>query len=248
MSEIKLMVFDMAGTTVRDDNEVATCIYNAAVKSGLEPEQSRIQELQGLPKKEVFEILWKEKIGEDHPEFKVAVANTYRLFQAILENHYRLNPVEPAEGAVDIFKWLRAQGIKIALTTGFYRKVANIILGKLGWDEGLDENHVGDELSFIDLSLTPDETGKGRPHPDMILKAMELLNIDDPKYVVKIGDTPSDLKAGKAAKCLLSLAVTNGSHSREQLMQYDNDGLLDNLAQLREFLPAKLKEKEKVKA
>lgn len=247
MSEIKLMVFDMAGTTVNDDNEVATCIYNAAVKSGLEPEQSRIQELQGLPKREVFEILWKEKIGDDHPEYKVAVANTYRLFQAILENHYRLNPVEPAEGAVDIFKWLRAQGIKIALTTGFYRKVANIILGKLGWDEGLDENHVGDELSFIDLSLTPDETGKGRPHPDMIFKAMKILDIKDAKHVVKVGDAPSDLKAGKAAGCLLTLGVTNGSHTREQLMKYDNDGLLENLDELRELLPAKLAEEDEVK-
>jgi len=248
MSEIKLMVFDMAGTTVNDDNEVATCIYNAAIKTGLEPEQSRIQALQGLPKKKVFEILWKEKLGADHTDLPAAVANSYRLFQAILENHYRLNPVEPAEGAVDIFKWLRAQGIKIALTTGFYRKVADIILHKLTWDQGLDENHLGDELSFIDLSLTPDETERGRPHPDMILKAMQMLDIDDPLQVVKVGDTPSDLQAGKAAGCLLTLGVTNGSHSREQLLPHDNDGLLDNLAQLREFLPARLEELNGVKA
>lgn len=247
MDKIKLVVFDMAGTTVKDEREVETCFYNAAKKSGLKTTRERIRELQGYPKKEVIRTLWKEAAGEDNPDLDQAVETTNHLFQAIIENHYRLNPVKPAEGAVDTFKWLRAEGVKIALTTGFYRKVADIILNRLGWDEGLDENYVGDETSLIDLSLTPDEVGAGRPNPDMIFKSMDILGIDDPKNVVKIGDTPADLQAGKAAKCRFTFGVTNGTHSREQLMQYDNDGLLENLEQLRELLPALLNE-EKVKS
>jgi len=244
MDKIKLVVFDMAGTTVRDEKEVETCFYNAAKKSGLKASRERIRELEGYPKKEVIRSLWEELGGKDHPDLDQAVATTNHLFRAILENHFRLNPVEPAEGAVDTFKWLRAEGVKIALTAGFYRKVADIILNRLGWDEGLDENYVGAETSLIDLSLTPDEVGDGRPSPDMIFKAMDILGVDNPKHVVKVGDTPADLLAGKAAKCRFTFGVTNGSHTREQLMQYDNDGLIDNLEQLRKILPALLNEEE----
>ncbi|MFM7400801.1 MAG: phosphatase, partial [Bacteroidota bacterium] len=58
------------------------------------------------------------------------------------------------------------------------------------------------------------------------------------KNVVKIGDTPVDLLEGKNADCLFSLAVTNGTHSFEQLSVFENDGLLKSLRYLPEFLSA----------
>ena len=240
MDDIKLIVFDMAGTTVMDDKDIETCFYNAALKTGLKASRERIRELQGYPKEKIIRTLWEEAAGKDNPELDQAVANTNHLFEAIVENHFRLNDVKPAEGAVDTFKWLRAEGVKIALTSSLYRKVVNIILGKLGWLEGLDDRYVGDETSLIDLSLTTDEVEKGRPSPDMILRAMEILGIKDPKQVIKVGDTPPDLEAGRAAKCRLTVGVTNGSYSRAQLMEYDSDGLVNNLEQLRDFLPAQL--------
>ncbi len=229
MFPIELAVFDMAGTTVQDKKEVETCFYEAAVQTGLQASPRRITDMQGIPKLIVVETLWDEAIGKTHPDFKDKVAITYETFQRILENHYLKQPVLPTEGALETFVWLRAKGVKIALTTGFYRKVTNIILNRLGWDKELNDRYLGNGNSLIDLSLTPDETGNGRPHPDMILKAMTLLNISDSKKVVNIGDTPSDLQSGRAANCLLSLGITNGTHTREELLQYDNDGLLDSM-------------------
>jgi phosphoglycolate phosphatase-like HAD superfamily hydrolase len=55
---------------------------------------------------------------------------------------------------------------------------------------------------------------------------------------VKIGDTPVDLLEGRNADCLMSLAVTNGTHTFEQLSVFDNDGLLKSLRYLPEFLGA----------
>ena len=236
MNNIQLVVFDMAGTTVRDQREVENCFFQAAQLSGLQASRQRINDLQGIPKLEVVKILWDEAIGKEDEAYPKKVEDNYTLFKSILENHYKTHPVVPTEGALEAFDFLRKRNIKIALTTGFYRKVCNIILTKLGWDKGLDENYQGGAASIIDLSLTPDETGKGRPHPDMIFKAMKIFNITDPKQVVKIGDTPSDLKAGKVAQCLFSLGVTNGTHTREELLPYDNDGLLDSMQALPEFL------------
>lgn len=138
---------------------------------------------------------------------------------------------------------MKEQGIKIALTTGFYRAVTNIILKRLGWENGLDKDYKSNSVSaIIDLSLTPDETGKGRPHPDMIFHAMERFGITNSQQVIKIGDTPSDLRAGKRANCLMSLAVTNGTHSREALEKEPNDGLLESMEEFPAFIQAKLAE------
>lgn len=241
MQPIELVVFDMAGTTVRDQNEVETCFKAAAEQTNLPATAQRIKDMQGLPKLTVVEILWDEAIGTQHPEFKDKVVQTYQRFKEILENHYLLTEIHPTQGTLETFTWLRQLGIKIALTTGFYRKVTNIILSKLGWDKGLDGLYQNTGPAIIDLSLTPDETGKGRPFPDMIFKAMEMLNVQNPQRVINIGDTPSDLKAGKAANCLLSLAVCNGTHSREALQSFENDGLLDSMADLPQFMDKTLK-------
>lgn len=238
MHTIKLAVMDMAGTTVKDEKEVENCFYEAAVRSGLQASRQRINDMQGLPKLVVVQTLWDEAIGREHESFAQRVDTTYLLFQQILETHYLSHPVLPAEGALEAFAWLRARGIKIALTTGFYRKVCNIILHRLGWGAELDDNYMGTEQALIQLSLTPDETGKGRPHPDMILKAMAMLGINSPAQVLKIGDTPADLQSGRAAGCGLVLGVTNGTHSREALESYSNDGLLPSMAALPAFLEA----------
>lgn len=241
MFPIELVIFDMAGTTVEDKQDVENCFYDAAVRTGLDTTREKINAMHGMPKRFVIETLWAENIGNDHPAYEANVEKTFQLFRELLEERYRTQPVLPTEGALEIFAWLRSKGVKIALTTGFYREVTNIILNRLGWDTGLDEHYLGNGASVIDLSLTPTETGKGRPHPDMILKAMEILGVSDSKKVINIGDTPADLQSGKAANVLLSLGVCNGSHTREELLQHENDGLLDSMKEFPAFVEKALR-------
>ena len=241
MKPLQLVVFDMAGTTVQDDHVVESCFYEAAVTCELPVTKDQIKAMQGLPKLTVIQMLWKEHLSQTDPQYQVKVAQTYKTFRQVLEAYYENTPINPTAGTIATFEWLRSKGVQIALTTGFYRKVANIILKKLGWLDGLNDHYVGNAHSQIQLSLTPDETGKGRPHPDMIYKAMELLHIDDPKVVVKVGDTPADLEAGRRANVLYSLAVTNGTHSLEDLTPYPNDGLLSSLEELPLFLEDAIK-------
>lgn len=233
MNSVELVVFDMAGTTIKDNKEVESCFAEACLDTGLEVSADRIQALQGFAKMEVFKILWSEKMSEHESGFEDKINFSYNTFKEILEDHYEENEILPTEFCLETFEWLRKENIKIALTTGFYRKVANIILKKIGWLEGLNEDYLNDKnLSPVDLSLTPDEVSHGRPAPDMILKAMETFGISDPKKVIKIGDTPVDLASGINANCLMSLAVCNGTHSRTDLANFNNDGLLENLSEL----------------
>jgi phosphoglycolate phosphatase-like HAD superfamily hydrolase len=61
---------------------------------------------------------------------------------------------------------------------------------------------------------------------------MQLTGVKNPKAVVNIGDTPSDLLSGRAAGVALNLGVINGTHTREQLAEHPHDKLLGSLAEL----------------
>lgn len=234
MPKVQLVVFDMAGTTVKDENEVEECFFVAAEATGLRAERDRIISMMGWAKKRVFETLWQEQSGEK-ADSTAQVEASYSKFKEILEHHYLTQPVQPTEGCLEIFDWLKSQGIQIALNTGFYREVTNIILDRLNWNQGLNANYIGSKDSVIQASVTPSEiyAQQGRPAPYMIQKAMYELGIKDPQTVVAIGDTPSDLQAGFNAHCRLSLGVTNGTHTSKQLAAYSNHGLLSSLYDLK---------------
>ena len=237
-NNVQLIVFDMAGTTVQDHDEVLDCFEKGCRADGIHAERKRLNALMGVSKLEVFQLLWREQLGAVASEEAIQekAGHTFEVFRTILENHYRTAPVLPIDGVEEIFAWCRNRGIHVALNTGFYREVANIILQRLGWDKGLNEQYVGGPDSIIDLSMTSDEVPQGRPAPFMIQRAMQIFGITDPQRVIKIGDTPVDLQEGRRANCRLSLAVTNGTHSREELGAYDNDGLLNNLQELLAYI------------
>ena len=239
MPSIELVVFDMAGTTVTDHHEVERCFAEAAAETGLSVSDERILAMQGLSKRYVFETLWSEQLGNDKANLTEHVDVSYDAFRHILENHYRTHGATPTEGCLETFAWLRERGIAIALTTGFYRVVTDIILQKLGWLTGLDDQRMGTADSLIQLSIASDEVVHGRPHPDMIERAMQTLVVSDSKAVINLGDTPSDLLSGRAAGVGLNLGLTNGTHTRAQLEAYPHDQLLESLRELPALLTAR---------
>ena len=224
---IQLIVFDMAGTTVRDQDEVLHCFREACIATQINAPDTRLNALMGVSKLEVFTILWREQLPTaTDQEIAEKADNSYIIFKEILETYYRTQPVEPTEGTLSVFEWCRSNHIKIALNTGFYRAVADIILERLDWKIGVT----------IDDMIASDEVAAGRPQPDMIRALMARAGVSDSKNVVKIGDTPVDLLEGRQANCLLSLAVTNGTHTAEELFNLDYDALLSSLAALPDFL------------
>ena len=235
MKNFEMVVFDMAGTTVVDKNEVASCFLEAVNQTGLQATNDEINSMMGWSKLTVFKTLWNRQLtGASEKEIARQVDDSYAIFRETLEAHYLKSEIQPTPGSLEIFEYLRKKDIKIALTTGFYRKVTDIILDKLGWNEGLNKNYTGTGL--INASISSDQVKAGRPAPFMIFRAMELCNVNDVRQIIKIGDTPSDLREGKSAGCQLSLGVTNGTHPEEQLSQYENDGLFDSISHFHDFL------------
>lgn len=241
MSFPKLVVLDMAGTTVRDEHEVEACFAEAAAATGLHATPARILAAQGQAKRAVFEALWQEQLQQEGlgplpaAELAARVEHSYQVFREVLEAHYRRANVQPTAGCLDLFVFLKSQGVRIALTTGFYRTVTDLILQRLGWDLGLDARRRGNRDAIIDLSIASDEVPAGRPAPLMIQRAMQELAVTDPRQVWNVGDTPSDLESGRRAG-VRSLGVVNGTHTRAQLAACPNDGLLASLTELHQQL------------
>jgi phosphonatase-like hydrolase len=112
--------------------------------------------------------------------------------------------------------------MKIAIDTGFDRRIADTILNRFGWRE----------KGLIDVSVTSDEVANGRPYPDMIFRAMELTGVDSPEQVLKVGDTASDLQQGTVAGCKYVVGVTTGAYTREALQKEPHTHIINQLSDL----------------
>lgn len=224
MSQIKLAVFDMAGTTIHDENNVAKAFQSALNSHGYPSVTlQEANEKMGYSKpqaiRELLEIhepdaakITDQLIDEIHSDFVKGMLNYYETDPAI-------RAVDDAEM---VFDALHAMGIKVGLDTGFSRDITDIILKRVGWDKG----------NYIDASAASDEVPQGRPFPFMIQKIMADLGIDDPKQVIKIGDTEVDINEGHNAGCLMSIGVTSGVFSAEELIPHNPTQLIGSLSEL----------------
>jgi len=53
---------------------------------------------------------------------------------------------------------------------------------------------------YFDVIVTVDEVARGKPSPEIVFKACNSLKVN-PKEVILVGDTKSDIEAGKSAGC-----------------------------------------------
>lgn len=239
MSQLKLVVFDMAGTTIRDEQDVESCFLTAAQRTNLNMSPEDVRIAQGWPKRKVFEFYWERQLGEKNGQWNKEVEASYKEFRQVLEQHYLDSEAKPSFGCVEVFEFLQKHNVLIALATGFYRKVTDIILDQVGWLEGLDDSRIGTRETMVQMSVASDEVENGKPAPDMIQKIMKTWRISDPQHVIMIGDAPADVHCGHNAGCLYSLAVTNGSNAGAELGQAKPHAFLSDLGELISFIEEK---------
>ena len=157
--------------------------------------------------------------------FEVSPENIDLIFAYFIDKlakNYDTLDVKPLPDVERTFKHLKERNIKVVLNTGYNRKTAESLIVKLGWEES----------NQFDLLITASDVNNNRPRPDMILLAMSKLNILDPKKVLKVGDSTVDIQEGQNAECLLSIGITSGAHTREQLREADPDFIINNVSEL----------------
>src|SRR5262245_1988733 len=139
--ELKLVVFDMAGTTVLDGGEVPAAFTAALAEQEIQVTAEQLNAVRGASKRQAVLNLIPE--GPHRPARADAA---YAAFKWDLARRYEQG-VRTVPGAVETFAWLRERGVRVALNTGFDREITELLLGALGWTRGVVDAVVcGDEV------------------------------------------------------------------------------------------------------
>ena len=215
------MVFDLAGTTVRDDGQVPAAFTLALAEHGVLVTPDQIARVRGSSKQEAI-----RRLIPPGPEHARCVEDAYAAFQRGLRRMYEDGGVSSVNGAEPTFAWLRARDVRIALDTGFDRVITDLLLSALGWS------------SLADAVVCGDDVPRGRPAPDLILRAMDLTGVRDPGRVASVGDTTLDLEAGHQAGVRYNVGVLSGAHDRDRLEKAPHTHLLDDVGELPSLWPA----------
>lgn len=216
MNEIKLVVFDLAGTTVKDGGQVTDAFTAALAQHNLEVTPEQLNSVRGSSKRQA--VL---RFIPEGPERTRRAESVYATFSEYLSRRYRTDGIEPFDDAVRIFRWLRARGIRVALNTGFDRDITGLLLAALNWEEGM-----------VDAVVCGDDVRRGRPAPYLIFRAMEATDTVSVQQVANVGDTVLDLKAGHNACVRWNIGVLSGAHDRQQLARAPHTHLLRSITEL----------------
>jgi phosphonatase-like hydrolase len=222
VGDVDLVIFDMAGTTIRDGGQVAEAFRQTLHALGVEITDDDLRPWRGASKRRALQHFIETGLGAVTPERLDAA---YADFRVRLKQLFEGEGVRPIDGVEDAFACLRRRGVRLALTTGFDRDVAGLLLGAVGWDE-----------RTIDAVVCGDEVPQGRPAPYLIFRAMERTGVVSVRRVVNVGDTTLDLESGWNAGVGVNVGVLSGAHTREQLRQAPHTHLLPSVADLPSLL------------
>ncbi|MCZ9881269.1 phosphonatase-like hydrolase [Arthrobacter sp. B2a2-09] len=218
---IKLVACDMAGTTIDEHGDVYVALARCVEETGASTTPEAVQEWMGADKVEAIAALITKGGGTATPEI---VQAAFLRFKELLADFYEQNPPVALDGVEDAFRELRSRGVKIALTTGFSRDVAEPLLARLGWSLA-GTGTAPDDGGLLDAVVCSDDVAAGRPAPHMIHRAMELTGVMDVREVLAAGDTTNDLKAAKNAG-VTAVGVLTGKLGREELAGHPHDHIL----------------------
>ncbi|MFI6485380.1 HAD-IA family hydrolase [Nonomuraea sp. NPDC050663] len=214
---IKLACLDLAGTTIGDIATVERAFSEAIATQGIVPGTGayaramvHVHRSRGCPKIEVFRGIFPGN------EAQAQAANL--TFERSYEGTIERTGLTAMPGVSEVLDKLRGAGIHVALITGFSRSTLGRVLSVLSWDDKFD------------LAICPEDAGRGRPWPDMILRAVLQLGIEDVRQVAVAGDAESDMLCGRRAGASIVAGVMNGVHSRERLLKGGATHILDSIA------------------
>lgn len=192
MPQLKGVIFDWAGTTV-DFGSFAPvqAFLDTFGEVGIEVKPDEIRRFMGMRKKDQLAALcglpgiasqWEERF-----ETEFDPGNLGWLYESFENNLFRnlSSFAEPIGGVVELVERLRKRDLKIGSTTGYTRRMMEVVLpgaAKAGY--------------LPDLTVTPDDVPGGRPKPWMIWHNAMTLDLYPLAGIVKVGDTVADIQEG----------------------------------------------------
>lgn len=265
---IRLAVFNLMGTTVRDRPDgpvgaaggtVAEAFRHSLERAGIPVSGGRLSAVRGLSKREAVRRLVKEHLQPSPADPRAGAGIRFPAYGEPARPERERAELDGLCDRVyadfqDILPELwRSSGVETipgaveALEELRCRGVRTAL------NTGLDRR-----LTLALLGMLPaleraavvvacgDQVARGRPAPDLIRRCMAGAGVDDPALVMNVGDTVADMEAGAVAGVGVNVAVASGAHGRERLLRSPCTHLLHSAAGVPALLDGISRQREKV--
>ena len=205
----KAVLFDMDGTILDTSDFVFSAVEYTLTQHNLTITEEKLSQAKGMPLLDFYKYIFPDQ------DFEL-LRKTHHDYQ---QTRFDLGKLFP--GVKKVLKKLKAGGYLIAAVTNRSNE---------GMVKSLKLLKVDD---LFDVIVAHDDVENPKPHQDHPNKALEILGVDR-KSAIMVGDTESDILAGKNAG-IKTVGVTYGWIGKD-IKKSKPDFVINNIEELLEVL------------
>ena len=218
---VHAVIFDMDGTLI-DSIDIYFKIVEIALERLKLPQVSRTQILDAS---ETGDFNWELVLpGEVHHKKDEIIGEAWEIINEIAPQMFAEN-LKLIRGADNILQRISASIPRIGLVTSTQRKYIKTKMQPL--------KSAGVEKLF-EVIITSDDVPNRKPDPDPLIECARRLDVN-PSKCVYVGDTRTDIKAGKAAG-MKTVGVLTGFDDYDMLAKEGPDAIIDSIRNLLEVI------------
>jgi HAD superfamily hydrolase (TIGR01662 family) len=219
--KVAAVIFDLDGTLI-DSIDIYFSIVEKALERLNLPEVSRSRILAAA---ESEDFNWQLVLPQDVLNRKEEIIDeAWEVIDEIAPQMFADN-LDLIQGAGGIVEKLSSNGLKIGLVTSTQRRYLETKMQPL--------KNVGVDTLF-EVIITSDDVEKRKPAPDPLISCAQQLNLK-PGRCVYVGDTTTDIKAGKAAG-MWTVGVLTGFDDYGALETENPDAIVKDVQNLLEVI------------
>ena len=207
------IIFDMDGILIDSERQSNEGWLWAAGKFGVDMPMWLIDSFKGAPA---------ELCCKFFDDYYKGVIDYWEAKELRTQHVYKIRETEGIpvkKGVKDIFEYIRNNGLKCAVATSTRRESAEKTLHEIGvWD-------------YLDAVVYGDEVERGKPEPDIFLRAAKAIGVN-PSEAVVVEDSINGIKAGYAADMRVvhipdTIAIDDDIRKLTYMVCADLNGLID---------------------
>ncbi len=209
--KIKGILFDLDGTLANSFPSIIIAFREAFkflepyAKTKLNFTDYEIKKLIGIPHQQTF-----IKIANDNE----AVAKAAMIFRETRKK-FRVDAID---GSIDLLNFLKTKNFNLGIVTTTGRELTERILNDLNVQ------------NLFEAVITGTDVLNLKPHPEPILKAIEILNLSKDSCVM-VGDHPNDIIAANSAG-IKSIAILY-THTKDEFRRYNPTYIVSSIGEMK---------------
>ena len=176
---VTAVIFDLDGVIADSEPLSGEATGLALEKYGIKMTDKERNEAFGRRTKDIVSGVLKVRGVEINIDDIIAEKD--RIFRDLI-----LGKLEAIPNSIELVRWLRDKGFKLALATSSHKEKMKLEVSELGVAE------------LFDTIVTGDDVRKGKPNPEIFLKAAKKLDVK-PEHCAVIEDSQFGVQAAKTA-------------------------------------------------